>query len=276
MPQAKELFDAGQLDAAIAELTREVKARPTDMHLRTFLFELLCLAGDWDRADKQLDVIGNQSTQAEIGVQIYRNNTKAERARERLFADGLQPHFLLEPPPYVDLHLAALAFLRNGDGQSARETLDRAEEERPMLSGRYNGNQVFKDFRDDSDFTGPVLELIVREQYAWLPFEQIARIEFAPPKSLRDLIWSSVSIEARDGTVGEVYVPNLYPQTAANSDDQVRLGRLTSWQQVGDGLQQPAGLRLFLIDGEDRARLEVQSVEFNQVVAAPPSQVNVH
>lgn len=276
MSQARKLFEAGQLDAAIAELTREVKAHPTEMQLRTFLFELLCFTGDWDRADKQLDVIGHQSTQAEIGVQAYRNNIKAERDRERLFTDGLLPHFLREPPSYVDLHIDAINHLRAGDSRAARESLDRAEEERPALSGKYNGDQAFSDFRDDSDFTGSVLEVIVRDQYAWLPFEQIARIEFAAPKSLRDLVWSSVRIEARDGTVGEVYVPNLYPQTGGHSDDQVRLGRVTDWHQVGENIQRPAGLRLFLIDGEDRARLELQSIEFETIVPTTSNPAMMH
>src|SRR5438105_2775459 len=91
MKTAKELLAAGELRAAIEELTREVKSNPADTSRRTFLFELLCFAGEWDRAERQLDVIGHQSVQAEVGVQAYRNNLKAERDRRRLFSDGLQP-----------------------------------------------------------------------------------------------------------------------------------------------------------------------------------------
>ena len=68
MSQAKALLDAGQLGAAIEELTREVKANPTDTSRRIFLFELLCLAGDLDRAEKQLDVVGSADAQAAAGV----------------------------------------------------------------------------------------------------------------------------------------------------------------------------------------------------------------
>ncbi|MEJ7617379.1 MAG: type VI secretion system accessory protein TagJ [Pyrinomonadaceae bacterium] len=276
MSQARELFKAGQLGAAIEELTREVKANPADTQRRTFLFELLCFAGEWDRADKQLDVIGHQSMQAEIGVQTYRNNTKAERDRERLFTNGLQPHFLREPPAYVDWHIDAINLMREGNLREAKELLDRAEEERPAFPGRYNGDQAFADFRDGNDLTGPVIELIVQDQYAWLPCEQITRIEFVPPKSLRDLIWSSVRIEARDGTIGEVYLPNLYPQTSEHADDQVKLGRMTDWKQVGENIQQPFGLRLFSVDGEDRSRLEMQSIEFDAVTAEAQPEETVH
>jgi type VI secretion system protein ImpE len=61
MPTAKELLDAGKLAGAIEAATAEVKANPTDVPRRTTLFELLCFAGDWDRAEKQIDVIGQQS-----------------------------------------------------------------------------------------------------------------------------------------------------------------------------------------------------------------------
>src|SRR5262245_53237072 len=105
MTQAKELFQAGKLNEAIEELLREVKANPNDGARRTFLFELSCFVGDWDRAERQLDVIGHQSAEAELGVMVYRANMKAERERARVFAEGVQPHFLREPPAYVDLHV---------------------------------------------------------------------------------------------------------------------------------------------------------------------------
>lgn len=263
MSRAKELFQSGQLAASIEEVTREVKVNPSDPQRRTFLFELLCFAGEWDRAEKQLEVISHQNMQAVIGVQAYRNNIKAERDRERLFSDGLQPHYLREPPAYVDLHTDAVNRLRENRADEARALLDRAEEERPALGGKINGDQPFADFRDYNDFVGPVLELIVQDQYAWLPFEQIARIDFTPPKNLRDLIWSAARVEARDGTVGEIYVPNLYADSGDHHDDQVKLGRMTDWKDLGADLYRPAGLRLFLIDGEDRSLLDVRSVEFD-------------
>ena len=55
----------------------------------------------------------------------------AERERRRLFEEGVQPHFLKEPPAYVDMHVAAINQMREGKLSEARATLDRAEEERP-------------------------------------------------------------------------------------------------------------------------------------------------
>lgn len=261
MNQAKELFAAGKLNEAIQALLLEVKANPGDASRRTFLFELSCLAGDWERAERQLDVIGHQSAEAELGVMVYRANINAERERRRVFAEGVQPHFLREPPAYIDLHVAALGQLLKGQMAEARATLDRAEEERPAIAGKI-GDKQFEDFRDYDDFVAPVLELIVKDKYVWLPFEQIKRVEISPPKQLRDMLWASARIEALDGTIGEVYLPTLYQATSDAENDQLRLGRMTDWKPISEDLYRAVGLRLFLIDGEDKSLFEATPVEF--------------
>ena len=96
---AKELLDAGHLSAAVEQVNQEVRLHPIDSRLRTFLFELLCFAGDFQRAERQLDVISQQDAKAEVGVQVYRNVLIAEKARRRLFAEGLCPRFLFDRLP---------------------------------------------------------------------------------------------------------------------------------------------------------------------------------
>jgi type VI secretion system protein ImpE len=194
-------------------------------------------------------------------VMVYRANMKAEQERRRVFAEGVPPHFLREPPAYVDLQVNALSQIVRGEIAEARATLDRAEEERPATAGKLDG-QEFQDFRDYDDRLGGVLELIVKDKYAWLPFEQIKRLEISPPKQLRDMLWASARIEALDGTVGEVYVPTLYPGTSDSDNNQLRLGRMTDWKDVGEDLYHGVGLRLFLVDGQDRTLFEAKSVEF--------------
>ena len=263
MKEAKELLAAGHLEEASAALLRQVKANPNDSASRTFLFELSCLSGDWDRAERQLDVIGQQSTEAQLGVMVYRANINAERERRRVFAEGVQPHFLREPPAYVDLCVTALNQVKGGLTKEARATLDRAEEERPAIAGTLGGKE-FHDFRDYDDFLAPVVELIVKDKYVWLPFEQIKSIQISPPRQLRDMIWASARVEATDGTIGEVYMPSLYADTSGSANDQLRLGRMTDSKQLAEDLYQTLGLRLFLVDGEDKTLFEATPVEFSR------------
>jgi type VI secretion system protein ImpE len=262
MSTAKVMFENGELQAALNELTGRVKANPTDTQQRISLFEMLLFTGDWERAGRQLEVIGQQSLEAGLGVQVYRDNLKAEVERSRLFSEGLLPHFISQPPAHVGLHLEAITCLRRGKVGEARELLDRAEEERPAFKGRLNG-EPFSDFRDYNDVVGSVLELIVQGQYSWLPFEQIQRLEIDAPKSLRDLIWTPARIECSDGTGGEVYIPALYEGSGRHANNQVKLGRMTDWQDVGEGLYIGCGLRLFLVDGEDQALFDAKTIEFN-------------
>lgn len=267
MQEAKALFEAGQLDAAIEKLLAEVKAKPSDVACRTFLFELCCFAGQWDRAQRQLDVIGTQDAQAAIGVMAYRGNIDAERDRQKLFTDGLAPHFLIEPPPYIDLLLDAVNRIREGNYAEARAKLDEAEDARPTFSGFVNGEE-FSDFRDYNDLTGSVLELIVKGQYTWLPIEQVSTLEIVEPKNLRDLVWAPARIEAKDGTVGEVYIPTLYIGTSQSQDDQVRLGHKTDWEELPEEIFKGQGLRLFFVNGEDKPIFQLRQVEFHSEESA--------
>ena len=259
MLQAKSLFDQGQLGPAIEELTREVKGNPSNIGLRIFLFELLCFAGDWNRAERQLDVIGHQNAQAKLGVEVYRNNIKAERDRRKLFDEGVAPHFLSEPPAYIDALLSAIEQLQAGNSDEAQKLLERVEAERPRLSGKAN-DSAFEDFRDCDDLTGPVLELLLHDKYTWLPFEQINSIEIVAPRNLRDLLWTSVRIEAADGTVAEGFLPTLYVGSSDCPNDDVKLGRRTEWNEKNLAV----GSRLFLVDDEEKQIFETSTIEFSR------------
>jgi len=260
---AKALLDAGQLNAAIEQLNRDVKARPTDNRLRSFLFELLCFAGDYQRADRQLEVIGHQSAATEIGVQIYRNAMAAERKHQRTFTDGLQPHFLLEPPPYVHLHLEAVTHLRENRQEEAEALLEESSRTRPAVIGHLNG-QPFTSLRDSDDLLAPFLEVIIHDNYIWLPFDQLKRVEIAAPQRLRDLLWTPAKIETYDGPAGEVLLPVLYAASNTHENDQIRLGRMTDWTPFGAGLARGAGQRLLLADDQEHAFLEVRTIELQR------------
>lgn len=266
---AKELLDAGQLSAAIEQLTQEVRAHPTDGRQRIFLFELLCFAGDYQRAARQLDVIGHQNATMALGVQVYRSILTAEEARQRLFAEGRRPDFLFDPPPYVSLHLEALQRLRVDRSDEAEALLEQSVHARPSLHARLDG-RLCEDFRDADDLLAPFLEVIVGGRYVWLPFTQILHLHIAPPRRLRDLLWASATLESPYGPVGEVFLPVLYVGSSTHTDERVRLGRMTDWQRLSAGLVRGVGQRLFLADGEDRAMLEARDIEFE--VAAPGPQ----
>jgi type VI secretion system protein ImpE len=264
---ARELLQAGKLSSSVAALNEEVKLHPSDVRLRTFLFELLCFSGDYDRAGRQLDVVGHQNESAEIGVEVYRHLLQAEVARRRLFSEGLRPTFLCDPPDYVHLHLSALNRLRENDPQGAKQLLARSESVRPSVKGQL-AERVFSHFRDSDDFLAPILEVLSKGAYLWLPLEHVRKITIAPPKFLRDLLWIPATVETREGSTGEVFLPVLYPGSDREDNEQLRLGRMTDWKACGEGLARGVGQRSYVMDDEERAILEIREVELQPIVAS--------
>src|SRR5437899_2895000 len=82
---ARELFQAGKLNEAVQALGAEVRDNPTDVRRRTFLFELLCFQGEYDRAEKHLNVLADATPDARMGAVLYFSSLHAERVRSDVF-----------------------------------------------------------------------------------------------------------------------------------------------------------------------------------------------
>jgi type VI secretion system protein ImpE len=258
---AKDLMDAGKLGPAVARLSEDLRARPADRTARTFLFELLCFSNDFDRAERQLDVLSHHDGDL-LGVQVFRTLLAAEGMRSRLFDEGLRPRFVLAPPPAVELHLEALDLVRQGRQIEARETLDRAGSTQAPVRGTV-GEAAFGEFRDADDILAPVLEVIASAGYFWVPWEHIQHLAVSTPRNLRDLLWTPADLATFDGQLGQVFLPNLYPGTGSHPDDLVRLGRTTVWQDLGAGIVRGAGPKIFLAGDETFTLPELGDVQFS-------------
>ena len=69
--KAKALYQEGKLQEAIQSLSADLRDKPTDAKSRTFLFELLCFAGEYERADKHLNLLADVSGEAKMGAVLY-------------------------------------------------------------------------------------------------------------------------------------------------------------------------------------------------------------
>ncbi len=262
MNDAKLLLDKGNLAGALDAALGLVKSNPTVYAARAFLFELSLFAGEWDRADRQLDMIGHQDANSAIGSLIYRQNLSAERDRLKFFAEGLRPETPETPPDYVNDLFTANDLVREGKTAEARTLLDKVEEERPAFAVTVNG-ESYSDFRDYNDLTMCVFEAIVKDSYVWIPFESLKSLQFLEQKSLRDIYWPQAEFELTNGTNGELFLPSLYPNTWKNGDDQIRLGRSVDWRDAGDDIYVGEGTRIYTMDGKDLPVLDIKSIEFN-------------
>ncbi len=233
---ALELYRNGQLQEAIKVLGDELRTSPLDTKRRTFLFELLCFAGNYDRAEKQLDLLAGSGGQTAAGALLYRSALHAERTRQELFAKKEYP----EP------HGAVVA-----------------------QGGSWN-EEPFTELRDADPRIGANLEVFIAGGYTWIPMQYMEHLEIEPPESLRDLIWARARVQTspafRLQDLGEVLIPVLAPSSSQHADDAVKFGRMTVWEST-DGKQEqevPLGHRMLLIDGEEIPILEVRSVVWNK------------
>jgi type VI secretion system protein ImpE len=233
---AAELYQAGRLDEAITALGDALRSDPTDVRRRTFLFELLCFAGAYDRAEKQLDVLARADNDALTGALLYRGALHAERTRQGMFAAG-------------------------GMLPSSRQPA--------AVTGTFNG-QPFRSMVDADPRIGARLEIFAAGQYTWLPLEHVSSVVMEPPRRLRDLLWAPVIVrpseQMRELELGEMLMPVLTPFAWQHADPLVRLGRTTDLETLVDGADAPVGQKLWLIDDEEVPVLELREL----VIEAQP------
>src|ERR1700743_2361541 len=227
----QELYRAGELGQAIKALGEELRSNPLDAKRRTFLFELLCFAGEFDRAEKQLDVLQGQDPKASMGTMLYRSALHAERTRQEMFRTGQMPA---------------------GDSATA-----------PVAGGEWNGTP-FETLADADPRIGDHIEVFIAGSYTWVPTQYIERLEIQAPETMRDLIWERARIDwspkFRLQELGEVLLPVISPLSYLSTDDAVRLGRATVWEDQEDGGEHPFGQKLLFVDGEYSPWLECRSI----------------
>ena len=239
---SRELYAAGKLDEAVRALGSELRNDPTDIKRRTFLFELLCFTGEYDRAEKQLDILADAGKDAAMGTLLYRSALQAARTRRDMFEKKTFP----------------------------LESLSGGAPSGPGSAGTLNG-QAFETIEDADPRIGARLEVFAAGAYLWLPFEHIASVRMGAPKLLRDLIWIPAMLQTgpkcKGLDLGEVLLPALTPLVSKHPQNSVRLGRETVWEEA-DGETVPAGQKMLLVDGEEIPILEVRDLLFAASSAA--------
>ena len=229
----QQLLQAGKLDEAIQVVSAEVRDNPQDVKRRTFLFELLCFAGDFSRAEKHLDLAAQGSQPAEMGALLYHAALHAERTRQELFSKQQYPM------PKGGAALGEITI--NINGKSCHTLVDAD----PRI--------------------GPNLEVFAAGSYMWIPFGLLTSVEIAPPKRLRDLLWLPAKVRTSDKfeerELGEVLLPVLTPFAGQHADANVRLGRATLWEETADGQTIPVGQKMLLADDEEWLILEIRSLQ---------------
>jgi type VI secretion system protein ImpE len=257
---AQDVLRAGRVDEALTELQQEVRRQPADARLRIFLFQLLCVRGEWNRALTQLNVAGELDAGALLMVQTYREALRCEVYRAQVFAGSRSPMSLGEPDAWFAPLVQSLAVAAEGRLEEAAQLRQSAFDAAPATPGILNG-QAFEWIADGDARLGPCLELIVSGRYYWVPFHRVRTIELEAPSDLRDFVWTPAQLTWANGGEAVALVPTRYPGTETAADPALRLSRRTEWQERSADTYIGLGQRVFITDTGETALLDVRSIE---------------
>jgi type VI secretion system protein ImpE len=259
--QAEKLLQQGELEAALDALQQTIRKEPANAKWRVFLFQLLCITGDWERALKQLQVSADLDSLGIPMAQTYREAIRCELLRKEVF-DGLRsPLIFGDPPQWTALLIEALRFTGQGEVTQADQLRQQAFDQAPTTPGQIDG-QPFEWIADADSRIGPVLEAIVNGRYYWIPVQRLKQMTIDAPEDLRDLVWVPAHLKfANEGEVVAL-LPARYPGTETAQDNTLKLARKTEWQQHHEALYIGLGQRMLATDQDEYPLLGVRQIQF--------------
>jgi type VI secretion system protein ImpE len=267
----RELLSAENIREALAALKQDVRKAPRDPRLRTFLFQLFCITGEWERALTQLAAAAELDANAKPMAETYRVVIRCEVLRERVFGGDRTPTVLGEPGDWLPLLIEATRLLGQGHPVDAARLRDAAFEAAPDTPGTLD-DADFAWIADADPRLGPVLEAFVDGNYLWVPFHHIRALRLEPPQDLRDTVWMPAHFTWSNGGEAVGFVPTRYPGSAAAPDPALSLARRTEWTEAAKDWSLPLGQRMFVTDREDAvALLDLRRLLLTPVSAAAGS-----
>jgi type VI secretion system protein ImpE len=259
MQQAEELFKEGRLQEAVDAQLNFVKKNPGDHNARFFLSELAAMQGDWERVDRQLDVIV-KAAQANMLALLVRQLVRAEILREQVIFEGRAPEVVVDLGDHGKLQVEACMEIRTEQFEAASAILEKIEATRTPINGSCNGKSIDVLIDMDDRLRGMAEVLTATGKYFWVPWDQIASIKFTKPERPMDLIWRKAEISIRNSIDGEVYMPARYPGAAkANREEQLSIA--TTWQELPSGINTGRGQRVLLTGDEAIEMMALEAIE---------------
>jgi type VI secretion system protein ImpE len=259
---AERALKDGDPAAALIQLQEQVRASPADAKLRIFLFQLLCVVGQWERALNQLKVASGLDPAALAMAQTYGDAVRCEAIREGVFAGNKSPLIFGEPEQWLALLIESLLLAGRGEPGRSEQLRAQAFEDAPANAGDFDG-RPFAWIADADSRLGPVLEAVINGRYYWVPFSRLSKIQIEEPVDLRDMVWMPAHLDFNNGGESVALIPTRYPGSERSADGLIALARKTIWEEVAPGVYRGLGQRLFATDTDDVPLMDVRTIALN-------------
>jgi type VI secretion system protein ImpE len=256
---AEQALRDGDPFAALKYLQNDVRARPADAKLRVFLFQLLCVLGQWERALNQLEVAATLDAGTLAMAQTYREAVRCEALRARVFEGSKAPMVFGEPEQWLAYLIEAMLLSGRGRTEDAGQLRAKAFEEAPASGGTVD-DRAFAWIADADMRLGPVLEAVINGRYYWVPFARISRLDLEAPCDLRDVVWTPAHMLLENGGEAYALIPTRYPGTEKVEDASLLLARRTEWQEPSPGLFCGLGQRVLTTDTGELSLMDLRQI----------------
>jgi len=254
---AERRLKEGDPAGALALLQEQVRARPADAKLRIFLFQLLCVLGQWERALNQLEVVTGLDPAALPMAQTYGDAVRCEAIRRDVFDGRRSPMIFGEPEQWLALLIESLLLAGQGEMEKSEHCRIRAYDEAGTSAGLVDG-RPFAWICDADARLGPVLESVINGKYYWVPFARLREISIEPPADLRDLVWTPAHLHFENGGEAVALIPTRYPGSDRADDGSIALARKTVWAEIAPDVHHGLGQRIFATDSGDVALMDLR------------------
>jgi type VI secretion system protein ImpE len=258
--EAAELsLKAGDPAGALAHLQEQVRAQPSDAKLRVFLFQLLCVLGQWERALSQLDVASTLDPGALAMAQMYGDAVRCEPVRREVFEGRKSPMIFGQPDEWLALLIESLLLAGQNRIAESNDLRARAFDAAPTTAGDIDG-RPFEWIADADSRLGPVLEAVINGRYYWVPFARLTKVDLEAPEDLRDVVWTPAHLEFENGGESLALIPTRYAGSETADDMALAMARKTLWSEAAADVHFGLGQRILTTDAEDVPLMDIRKI----------------
>ncbi len=282
-----QILRDGNLAQALAAVQNQAKGDPSNAKHRVYLFQLLAVLGQWDRALTQLNVAGDLATGNLAMVHAYRQAIQCEVLRAEVFQGKRLPLVLGKPPDWLALLMEALRVSAAGAEPKAQSLREEAFDGAPTTAGTLRcaeepaGDSLggagseppeleFAWIADADSRLGPLLEVLVKGHYYWVPFHRIREIRLDAPVDLRDVVWMPAHFVWANGGTSAGFIPTRYPGSESAADAMLQLARRTEWTELSGDAYRGLGQRMLATDAGEYPIMDLRTITLR--VPAEPEE----
>ena len=259
MKEIKNIIKDGKLSESLSRCAELLQDEPMNFDIRSIFVELLCINGELERADKQLDFMVQKKPEFAVGAVNLRHLIRAQQSRLDFYQGKGIPQLFHESDEldklFLQMHVAQL----KGDIAEAVEKSTKLE----SLRIKNQSDNPTSQIRDLDDSLNAYLEVLgTNGEFYLARYSEIENLTIKPAESFLETIWLRVDITIQNGPTGTAHLPAVY----ANSiTDIEKLGQVTEWEEKNELFNLGKGLKMLYVNEEAIVFTELKITELETV-----------